>query len=245
MPIKWYQNWFNSPYYHILYHQRNDEEAEFFIDNLCALLKPVKNTRILDIACGRGRHSVYLNKKGYDVTGIDLSYSNVKFAKQFENETLHFFEHDMRHLLNIRYFDIALNLFTSFGYFETERDHVNALKTFRKSLKQDGVMILDYFNIEKILKNLTRQEVKHIDGIDFNISKKIANEKIVKTISFETRGKDYHFKEEVKAFSLGDFERLFKLSGFRIESIYGDYSLGEFNEIKSDRLIFICKKADA
>ena len=85
MPKKWFQNWFNSPYYHILYHQRNDEEAEFFIDNLCAYLKPGADSNLLDIACGRGRHSVYLNKKGYDVTGIDLSVSNVKFAQQFEN----------------------------------------------------------------------------------------------------------------------------------------------------------------
>lgn len=245
MPIKWYQNWFNSPYYHILYHQRNDEEAEFFIDNLCSLLKPSKNSTILDIACGRGRHSIYLNKKGYDITGIDLSYSNVKFAKQFENEKLHFFEHDMRHLLNINYFDIALNLFTSFGYFETERDHINSLKSFRKALKPDGVLMLDYFNTNKILKNLTRQEVKHVDGIDFNISKKVVNDKIVKSIAFEHKGKDFHFKEEVKAFTLNDFQRLFELSGFEIKDYYGDYSLNSFNELKSDRLIFICKKADA
>jgi SAM-dependent methyltransferase len=245
MPIKWYQNWFNSPYYHILYHQRNDEEAEYFIDNLCALLKPAKGSKMLDIACGRGRHSVYLNKKGYDVTGIDLSYSNVKFAKQFENENLHFFEHDMRHLLNINYFDLALNMFTSFGYFETERDHVNSLKSFRKSLTPNGLLVLDYFNTEKIKKNLTRQEVKEIDGIEFNISKKILNGKIVKSIAFENKGKDFHFKEEVKAFGMADFKRLFELSGFAISGIYGDYSLSPFDENKSDRVIFICKKADA
>ena len=245
MPIKWYQNWFNSPYYHILYNQRNDEEAEYFMDNLCALLKPEKGTEILDIACGRGRHSVYLNKKGYDVTGIDLSYSNIKFAKQFENDKLHFFEHDMRHLLYINYFDIALNMFTSFGYFEAERDNVNALKAFRKSIKDDGVLVLDYFNSEKILRNLTRQEVKSIDGIDFNISKKVLNGKIIKSIAFEHKGRDYHFKEEVKAFTLSDFKKLFELSGFTIETIYGDYDLSEFDEIKSNRLIFICKKANA
>jgi len=244
MPIKWYQNWFSSPYYHILYHQRNDEEAELFIDNLCALLKPVANSRILDIASGRGRHSVYLSKKGYDVSGIDLSFTNIKFSKQFENETLHFFQHDMRHLFFVNYFDIALNMFTSFGYFDTERDHVNALKSFRKSLKADGVLVLDYFNTEKILKNLARQEVKTVENIDFNISKKVANGKIIKSIAFEHRDKDYHFKEEVKAFTLSDFERLFQLSGFKVDKVFGDYNLGAFEPNKSDRLIFICSKAD-
>jgi len=242
MPRKWFQNWFNSPYYHILYHQRDDEEAEFFIDNLCSFLKPANNARLLDIACGRGRHSVYLNKKGYDVTGIDLSYANIKFTRQYENDKLHFFVHDMRSLFYINYFDIAFNLFTSFGYFETEKEHINALITFRKSLSKDGTLVLDYFNSKKILLNLTQQEVKHVDGIDFCISKKVVNDKIVKTISFEHKDKDYTFKEEVKAFSQQDFERIFKLSGFSILNCFGGYTLNEFDKTKSDRLIFICKK---
>ncbi|HCN82469.1 MAG TPA: SAM-dependent methyltransferase [Sphingobacteriaceae bacterium] len=245
MPRKWFQNWFNSPYYHILYNQRNDEEAEFFIDNLCSYLKPAKDTRLLDIACGRGRHAVYLSKKGYDITGIDLSYANIKFARQFENEKLHFFLHDLRYLFYINYFDIALNLFTSFGYFETEKEHINALKTFRKSLKKDGILVLDYFNSEKILLNLTQQEVKHKDGIDFYITKKVTGNKIIKTISFEHKNKDYSFKEEVKSFSVQDFERLFKLGGFSTLKCFGDYALNEFDKTKSDRLIFICKKTDA
>lgn len=244
MPKKWFQNWFNSPYYHILYHNRDDEEAEFFIDNLCALLKPTLKARLLDIACGRGRHSVYLNKKGYDVTGIDLSFSSVKYAKQFENEKMHFYVHDMRYLFYINYFDIAFNLFTSFGYFETEKDHVNSLKTFRKSLKKDGLLVLDYFNSQKIIKHLNHQEIKHVDGIDFNINKQVINGKIIKSIVFEHKSKDYAFKEEVKAFTFADFERMFASSGFTIVNCFGNYALEEFNELKSDRLIFICKKAD-
>jgi SAM-dependent methyltransferase len=245
MPKKWFQNWFNSPYYHILYNQRNDEEAEFFIDNLSAYLKPGLDARLLDIACGRGRHSVYLNKKGYDVTGIDLSLSNIRFAHQFENERLHFYVHDMRYLFYINYFDIAFNLFTSFGYFETEKDHVNALKTFRKSLNKNGILVLDYFNSEKITRNLTQQEVKHKDGIDFYISKKITGGKIVKGISFEHKNKDYAFKEEVKAFTFKDFEKMFEKSGFMILNHFGDYSLNPYDETRSERLIFICSKADA
>jgi SAM-dependent methyltransferase len=245
MPKKWFQNWFNSPYYHILYHQRNDAEAEHFIDNLCSYLRPNNDARLLDIACGRGRHAIYLQKKGYDVTGIDLSVANIQFARQFENAKLHFYVHDMRHLFYINYFDIALNLFTSFGYFETDKEHVNALKTFRKSLKNDGLMVLDYFNSEKILNNLTKREIKIIDGIEFHIKKKIEGDKIIKAIEFEHRNKQYAFKEEVKAYSTSDFERFFKASGFEIVNCFGDYSLNTFNFKTSDRIIFICKKAHA
>ncbi|HXH99992.1 MAG TPA: methyltransferase domain-containing protein [Sphingobacteriaceae bacterium] len=245
MSKKWYQNWFNSPYYHILYHQRNDNEAEFFIDNLLTFLKPSPHSKLLDIACGRGRHSTYLNKKGFDVTGIDLSYSSIKYAQQFENEKLGFFVHDMRYLFYINYFDIGFNLFTSFGYFDTEKDHVNALKTFRKSLKKDGLLVLDYFNSAKILKNLVEEEVKHIDGIDFHISKMIKDGKIIKTISFEHKHRQFSYQEKVKAFNLLDFERMFDRSGFKISHHFGDHMLNEFDAEKSDRLIFICKKHDA
>ncbi len=244
MSAKWYQKWFDSPYYHILYQQRNDAEAEYFIDNICAYLQPKPQASILDIACGKGRHCIYLNKKGYNVTGTDLSYSSIKYARQFENDTLQFFEHDMRNLLYINYFDVALNLFTSFGYFESQKDNVNALKSFRKAIKKDGLLVLDYFNSQKIINNLTNREVKSIDGIDFHISKKVEAGKIIKTIDFKDNNRDYTFQEEVQAFSFADFERLFRLSGFKIQAHFGSYALDKFDIEQSDRLIFICSKAD-
>lgn len=243
MQRKWFQYWFNSPFYHILYSQRNDAEAEFLIDNLSAYLKPAVNSRILDIACGRGRHSIYLNKKGYDVTGIDLSEQSIKYAQQFEQKSLHFFVHDMRKLSFINYFDIAMNLFTSFGYFETEKEHINAMKAFRKSLKEDGTLVIDYFNTQKILKNLTQQEIKTVEGIEFHLHKFVADGKIIKHINFEHRDKPYAFEERVQAFTLQDFERMFEKSGLKIAATFGSYGLDPFDETKSDRLILICKKA--
>ncbi|EHQ29036.1 class I SAM-dependent methyltransferase [Mucilaginibacter paludis] len=243
MPKKWFQNWFNSPYYHILYQQRNNAEAEFFIDNLCEYLKPSAEANLLDIACGRGRHSIYLNKKGYDITGIDLSIASIQYAKQFENSHLHFYVHDMRYLFYVNYFDIALNLFTSFGYFDTDYEHVKALKNFQKALKPDGLLVLDYFNSNKVLNMLCPQMIKTVSGVDFNIHKKIENDKIIKTIEFEDQNKPYIFKEEVKAFSMGDFKLFFEQSGFEISHCFGNYNLEEFDPANSDRLIFICKKA--
>ena len=243
MQRKWFQYWFNSPFYHILYSQRNDAEAEFLIDNLSAYLKPAANARMLDIACGRGRHAIYLNKKGYDVTGIDLSEQNIKYAQQFEQKSLHFYVHDMRKLSFINYFDIALNLFTSFGYFDTEKDHVNALKSFRKGLKADGSLVLDYFNTQKILKNLTHQETKTLEGIEFHLHKFVAEGKIIKHINFEHRGKTYAFEERVQAFTLADFERMLEKSGLQIVKTFGSYALEDYDDTHSDRLILICKKA--
>lgn len=238
----WFELWFNSPYYHILYNSRNEAEAELFIDKLCAFLKPTNDAKMLDIACGKGRHSLYLNKKGFDVTGTDLSYASIRFAKKFENSKLSFFVQDMRNLFYINYFDFAFNLFTSFGYFDTDNDHIKALKSFRKSLKKDGLLVLDYLNSKKISQNLIPTETKKIEDITFNINRKIVNYKIVKTISFTHQNKDFCFTEEVKAFSYTDFEKLFTAAGLQIVNTFGDYNLAPFDTNKSDRLIFICNK---
>ena len=243
MPKKWFQNWFNSPYYHILYKRRDDEEAELFIDNLCGYLKPGIDSKMLDITCGRGRHAIYLNRKEYDVTGIDLSFASIKFAQQFENKKLHFLVHDMRNLFYINYFDFSFNLFTSFGYFEKEKEHINALKTFRKALKKDGTLVLDYMNSQKIINHLVTREKKEIDNITFHISRTVRDGKIIKTIDFDHKNKNYTFNEEVKDFKLNDFEKLCSLSGLTIIKTFGDYRLNPFDPNQSDRLIIICKKS--
>lgn len=242
MQRKWFQSWFNSPYYHILYSQRNDAEAEYLIDNLVAHLKPPMHARILDIACGRGRHAVYLNKKGFDVTGIDLSEQNIRYARQFEQKYLHFYVHDMRRLNSINYYDLALNMFTSFGYFDTEKDHVNALKSFRKSLNENGTLVLDYFNTKKILCNLTHRENKTLEGIDFDIHKFVSEGKIIKQINFEHKQKNFAFEERVQAFMLSDFKNMLEKAGLKITEIFGGYGLEPFDDIHSDRLILFCKK---
>lgn len=242
MQRKWFQYWFNSPYYHILYSQRNDAEAEFLIDNLSAHLKPALHSRVLDIACGRGRHATYLHKKGFDVTGIDLSEQSIKYAQQFEQKNLHFYVHDMRKLFYINYFDIAFNLFTSFGYFETEKDHVNALIGFKKALKPDGIFVIDYFNTNKIIKNLMPQEIKTLEGIEFHIKKFVSGGQIIKHINFEHKGKAFAFEERVKAFLLEDFQRMMQKSGLEIVETLGDYNLSPYHDTLSDRLILICKK---
>ncbi len=243
MQRKWFQYWFNSPYYHILYQQRNDAEAEFFIDKLTDYLKPQPKSKVLDIACGKGRHSIYLNKKGFDVTGIDLSEQSIKYAKQFENDYLHFLMHDMRQLFYINYFDIAINLFTSFGYFDTEYQHVKALKSFRKAIKANGCLVIDYFNTENIIHNLSCNETKEIDEIKFYIGKTVVDGKIIKRIDFEAEGKRYHFEERVQAFTFDDFERMLSVAGMFIDKAFGDYELNDYNRSNSDRLILICKKA--
>ena len=95
----WFENWFDSPYYHILYKDRDYKEAEIFISNLINFLKPPKESKLLDLACGAGRHSIFINKMGYDVTGVDLSKNSIDTALAHKNDSLQFDTHDMRDMI--------------------------------------------------------------------------------------------------------------------------------------------------
>ena len=86
---EWYKEWFSSPYYEILYHKRNEEEAAAFIQRLLQYLNPEPGSRMLDVACGKGRHSSELADMGFDVTGIDLSEPSISEAlKKIKANTL-------------------------------------------------------------------------------------------------------------------------------------------------------------
>ncbi|MES2285166.1 MAG: methyltransferase domain-containing protein [Bacteroidota bacterium] len=238
----WFENWFDSPYYHILYKHRDFCEAELFIDNLINYLEPKSGSKFLDLGCGRGRHSVYLNKKGYDVIGSDLSPANIKFASQFENEHLRFCVADMRKIPGEDQFDYVLNLFTSFGYFENEGDNYDTIKCVSKVLKQKGIFVLDFMNVEKVIAHLVVHEIKIIDDIEFNITRRIENNFIVKHIKFSDQGKEFNFQERVKAITLNDFKNYFDANKLKILHLFSNYNLEKFDLNTSNRLIIIGQK---
>jgi len=242
---EWFAEWFDSPYYHVLYKDRNHEEAANFISKLMAYLSPETQVQILDLACGKGRHSVYLNQLGYHVNGVDLSVQSIAYAKQFENERLQFEVKDLRNLGFEQHFDIALNLFTSFGYFDSIEVNIEVLKGIHQSLQPKGTLLIDFFNAQKVIELLVPYELKTIDGIDFQITKKVENQSIIKDITFLDKGQTYQYQEKVQALSYADFIMMLAASGFDIKQTWGDYQLNGFDENISQRLIILAEKKDA
>ncbi|WP_299382161.1 class I SAM-dependent methyltransferase [uncultured Lacinutrix sp.] len=236
----WYASWFNTPFYHILYKDRDYAEGENFMYNLTEYLNIPENGKILDLACGKGRHAIYLNKIGYDVTGVDLSENSIEHAKQFENDTLHFNVHDMCKPYHEQ-FDAVFNLFTSFGYFENEEDNLNTIKAIKANLNETGFGVIDFLNSDFIIDNLVPENTKTVDGIDFLQKRRVENGYIIKDISFTADGKDYEFQERVRAFTLADFEALFEKAGVYLLDVFGDYKLNKFHKKTSQRLILIFK----
>jgi len=239
---EWFEDWFNTKYYHILYDHRNDEEANAFIKRLSDELALPQKARILDLACGQGRHARFFNELGYNVVGVDLSEESILSAKSFENESLFFHCHDMRNTMNFGEFDLVCNLFTSFGYFENQTDNLTVLNSIRPSLKNNGILVIDFLNAEKVKAELIAEQIVIKGGITFQISRNIENDRIVKTISFKDNSNDFNFQEKVQLLTLSDFEELLKKSGFKILTVFGDYNLGKFAPKNSERLILVAQK---
>lgn len=233
----WYTSWFNTPYYHTLYKDRDYEEAEQFMENLTQKLGLTPGDKILDLACGRGRHSIKLHKLGFRVTGVDLSPKSIQHAKQFETAGLEFIVHDMCEPLD-RKFAAVFNLFTSFGYFEQEADNLRTIKAIKKELEPNGYGVIDFLNVPYSIANLVPKETKTVNGIEFNIQREYKNKYIYKHIAF-TDNQNYNYTERVSALTLEDFKRMFNEVGVKLKYTFGNYSLASYKAYSSPRLILI------
>lgn len=237
---EWFATWFDSEFYHVLYQDRDYKEAELFMQHLVTFLKLPKGKHILDLACGKGRHSVYLNKIGYRVTGVDLSKNSIASASKFSTDTLDFKVHDMRDPFPEKY-DAIFNLFTSFGYFEDDNTNIKVLQNIKNSLKKNGIGVIDFMNVNYVKKHLITEETVIKSTITFKIKRKIENQKIIKNISFTVAGKTYNFQEKVQFLTLDTIKNYIKASNLKLIHTFGDYQLNDFNINESKRLILVLK----
>lgn len=240
---EWFDEWFNTIYYHILYKNRDYNEAVYFINNLVDYFHLCPQDKILDLACGKGRHSIYLNKKGFNIEGVDLSEQNIIHASKYENERLKFNVHDMRYVYKPNNFDYVLNLFTSFGYFDSKEANLNVINATTASLKKGGKLLIDFLNPYVVINNLVEAESKTIDNIEFNISRSYTKDEfIIKKIIVKDHGQQFEFFEKVKAIRRTEFLDYFKRSNLKVLDVFGDYKLNTYDMKKSQRLIFIVQK---
>ena len=150
----------------------------------------------------------------------------------------------MRELFRTNVYQLAVNLFTSFGYFANENDNLLALRSAVLALKPGGVFVLDFFNPEKVKIGEMKSLDKKVDGIDFKISKKVEQGFIVKDIRFSANGADHHFIETVQLIPQQKFIQYFEKTGLHILHTFGNYALQPYDPQTSDRLIFITQKGN-
>jgi|SRR5436189_924327 len=239
----WYKKWFDSAFYHQLYSNRSEKEATDFIDALLDELKPPPNATMLDLGCGAGRHAKWLAAKGFDVTGLDLAASSIRSAKKYEKRNLRFAKHDMRDPFGKNQFDYVFNFFTSFGYFRNEEENNKVIGNICHSLKPGGTLVLDYLNVAWSEERLIPEETKEIDGIIYHISRWTDKRFFYKKIVIDDMpAGNSEFVEQVAKFGLNDFDYMFEQNGLKLEKIYGDYRLNEYDSVTSSRMILLAIK---
>jgi SAM-dependent methyltransferase len=240
----WFENWFDSPFYHKLYFNRNNNEAKTFLDKLMTYINLPKKSKLIDVACGKGRHATYLSSLGYDVTGVDLSANSIAYARQFTNAYLQFDVHDMRLPYKKKSFDGVFNFFTIFGCFDTDEENVQALDAMQQNLKDNGILTLDYLNQQYVFNKLIPEEEKQIDNTLYNIKKWADDDyfyKQIKVTDASLPTPEIH-TEKVARITKEDFEMYFDKANLQITTILGNYALEAFDINHSPRIILIAKK---
>lgn len=252
MPVnEWFRDWFSSPFYHKLYFERDEKEAERFIDRLLAVLKPEANARMIDFGCGRGRHAYILAQHGYDVTGVDISFESIAHAQQYSADqagglkNLHFYQQDIRLPSWINFFDYAFNFFTSFGYFHTRREHDAALRTISNSLKTSGTIMFDYLNVHYAEAHMKPNEFRQIGQTTYEIHRWHDDHHFYKRIIVTDPSLDqkYEYVEKVAKFILGDFTDMLSFQKMQVTDVFGDYQLSPYHISHTPRMILLGKKA--
>jgi cyclopropane fatty-acyl-phospholipid synthase-like methyltransferase len=244
--MDWFEEWFDSPLYEKLYADRDEKEAEQLIELLEETLLSEQYQSILDLGCGRGRHSHNLAKRGYDVTGIDLSPEAIKTAKEKAEElnlsNVHFEVRDMRDPLP-RKFDAIVNLFTTFGYFKSDKENASVLDSVTQMLKDEGLFVLDYLNAEKVKQDFVDEEEGEFHGIRYEIKRYIKNGAIHKDIAFagDQLDKPRVYWERVKLYGLDWFKKEMAKRELEIIDVNGDYRGSDFDPDTSPRLLIISR----
>lgn len=237
--MPWYDGWFGSDAYNLVYDHRDEDEAKQLVDFVERELAPAAEARILDVGCGRGRHARAFARRGYRVAGIDLSEESIAEARaQAEAEGLDipFTQADMRTPYCDGCMDGVVNLFTTFGYFEDDTENERALQAMTTALRPGGWLLQDFLNAPQVRATLTSESTDTANGVTIHQRRWIEAGRINKKITIEHNGTTDTFRESVRLFTLDDFRALYDAVGLELVDTYGTYDGDPYTE-DSPRLL--------
>lgn len=242
MSKEWFEEWFDTDYYQLLYHQRNQEEASAFARFIAKQLGLKPGSRILDVGCGRGRHAVAFHDLGFQVTAIDLSDHKISLSQHLQTHSLEFLQHDMRRAFRINYFDLVVSLFTSFGYFHTPHDERSAARSMAANVSWNGFLLVDFLNPVKLVDHLIQKEIVLRNDIQFHVTRSLKDQHIQKLIKVIDKDFTQTFVEKVKLYHFEELVDLFKPFHMSLVASFGNYHLESYQPIHSERMILLFKK---
>lgn len=242
---EWFEDWFSTEEYLYVYRHRNNDDA---VDLFNLILKNIEiepGAKVLDLACGAGRHSILFAKNGYDVTSVDLSENLLNVARKSAEElmlNINIIKSDLR-LLNLAdRFQLIINLFTSFGYFEQDYENEKIIKIVEQQLNENAYFVLDFFNVVHLKKNLIPISYDKIEEAIIRQERTFDQDRIVKKITVIKKNSERSYFESVRAYSKSELSSMILKNGLKIIKIFGDYSGNAFDENNSSRIIIIAQK---
>jgi SAM-dependent methyltransferase len=243
--MAWYEDWFNSEDYLKVYKHRDSTEAEILVNLIQKKANLSKGSYVLDMACGAGRHSIAFAQKGFEVMAVDLSERLISEAKKNAIQAevkIDFMQTDIRDLKLETYFDLVANLFTSFGYFETDEENFIVIEKAYHLLKQGGKFVLDYLNKSYLENNLIPTSTFSEKGRTITQKRSINNNRVEKKISIAKDGVINHFYESVRLYDFTELTDILEQAGFKLYDTFGDFDGNIFEQNSSSRLIIFAEK---
>ena len=233
-PADWFEQWFGDEYLR-LYPHRDESDAARAIDLIASHMEGRRVDAVLDLACGAGRHSRLLCDRWWTV-GLDLSSALLKVARR-ESPDAPYVRADMRDLpFAPETFDLSVNLFTSFGYFDDDREHAQVLACVGEATRRGGTFVLDFLNPDEVRMNLIPRDERVVAGSTVEQLRAISTDRkyIEKTI--RVRGKEY--LERVRLLSAPELEGMLNAAGFDVVARAGDYTGAPWHELSPRTILF-------
>ncbi|MCP4582798.1 MAG: methyltransferase domain-containing protein [candidate division Zixibacteria bacterium] len=245
--MDWWEKYFDDNYLKLYSYTESSAHQE--VEGVVRMLNIKPPAEILDLCCGFGRHSLVLAQNGFDVTGLDLSERFLAQARQ-KAETLNVdisLEHsDMRNIEHEKKFDAIINLFTAFGFFNTEEEDLKVLKGVAKALKPDGQFVIDSINRDYVIHfgQWQRWTVENGTAIleerffDFFKSRLEINHRLV-----NHKTQDRKLESSFRLYTLREMLGMFAKVGLALTDVYGDFDGSQFSA-KSPRMILVARRQD-
>jgi SAM-dependent methyltransferase len=242
--MPWYESWFGSDAYELVYDHRDRAEADRLVDLIVEAAEPAPGARILDMACGRGRHAVALAGRGYDVTGVDLSEASLAEARRSARKagvSVDFRAGDMREAVCDGCFDGVVNLFTAFGYFDDPAEDRAALGAMAAALRPGGWFVQDFLNAPHVAATLEPEDTRSTGDFTIHQRRWIDDGRVHKEIEITDGERQETHRESVRLYTREALTTLYETAGLAVTDAFGDYD-GSPHSADSPRLILVAEK---
>jgi SAM-dependent methyltransferase len=226
--IPWYKDFFDEDYLRIYTPFLPPEKTAREVAGIIALLNLPTGSRMLDLCCGHGRHAIPLAQHGYRVSGLDLSEVLLQRAEidaEMANMEIHWIHSDMKHIPFKNEFDAIINVFTSFGYLESEEEDLQVLQQVYQALKPNGLFLLETVYQPRVIRSFTPHGItRYNDGLLVLEERHIdllTSRNEVRITMIDPEGQRTEYRHSMRIYTLTELVQMLKSVGLPVQAYYG------------------------